>query len=280
MASAIAAKTERVRIATSVLVLPLANPIRIAEETAVIDHIRGGRLDLGVGRSSFERAYLGYNIDRDESRARFAECMDVLVGTWTQDGFSYDGHFYAYNDVTLVPKPVQQPHPPVWVAATNDETFPMVANMGFPLFVGLREFGLRRVTAQVAAYREAWAAAGLPGPARVSLRLPIFLAETDGEARGQAEASFMRQFNAPVVRNNAKSREEIEALEWKNIIGTRAIVGSVASAIEQIDGLRDALGVEEIVGEFNAGEQISPAQIERSMRLLAEGVAPAIQQAS
>ena len=275
MAAAIAARTKRVRVGTSVLVIPLANPLRTAEETAVLDHISGGRLDVGVGRSSFERAYLGYNMQRSESRDRFAECMDILIGLWTQDGFSYGGQFYSYNNVTLMPKPVQQPHPPVWVAATNDDTFPMVARMGFSLFVGLREFGLPRVKQQVATYRAAWEEGGHEGPARISVRLPIYIAPTHEEAIREAEPSFMRQFNSPVVQANANTPEEIADTTWERVIGRRAIVGSPTTAIEQIKALKDALGLEEVVGELNAGEHIPPELTERSVRLLGTEVAPA-----
>ena len=275
MAAAVAARTERVRIGTSVLVLPLANPLRTAEETAVLDHISGGRLDVGLGRSSVERSYLGYNMARSESQDRFAECMDVLVGLWTQDGFSYEGQFYSYHDVTLMPKPVQQPHPPVWIAATNDATFPMVARMGCCLFVGLREFGLPRVKQQVASYRAAWEESGQKGPARISLRLPIYIAPTHEEALAEAEPSFMRQFGGALVQSNANTAEEIADTEWENVIGRRAIVGSPATAIEQIRVLKDTLGLEEIVGEFNAGEHIPPELTERSIRLLGTEVAPA-----
>jgi alkanesulfonate monooxygenase SsuD/methylene tetrahydromethanopterin reductase-like flavin-dependent oxidoreductase (luciferase family) len=85
LAAALAARTTRVRIGTGVSVLPLCHPIRTAEEAATVDQISKGRLDFGVGRSGFPRAYSGYGIPYDESRERFQESLDVILKSWTQE---------------------------------------------------------------------------------------------------------------------------------------------------------------------------------------------------
>src|SRR5437773_3066483 len=97
LASAIAARTTRLRIGTGVSVLPLCHPIRIAEEAATVDQVSRGRLDFGVGRSGFARAYAGYGIPYNESRERFQESLDVILKAWTQDGFSHTGKYFTFN---------------------------------------------------------------------------------------------------------------------------------------------------------------------------------------
>ena len=152
LASAIAARTRRVRIGMAVSVLPLCHPIRTAEEAATVDQISKGRLDFGVGRSGFPTAYAGYGIPYEESRERFRECLAVILKAWTEERFSYAGQYYAFNEVAVLPKPYQKPHPPVRVAATTRDTFPMMGQMGYPIFVGLRGFDVPQVDADGTAH--------------------------------------------------------------------------------------------------------------------------------
>src|SRR5262249_19956877 len=110
-ATAIAMRTSRLRIGTAVLLLPLGHPVRLAEEVETLDNLSQGRFDLGIGRSSFPRSYEGYNVPYEESRARFREYLEVMRLAWTQERFSYAGTFYKCQELMLIPKPYQQPHP-------------------------------------------------------------------------------------------------------------------------------------------------------------------------
>ena len=138
IASAIAARTSTIRVGLAVQVLSLTNPLRIAEEAATVDHISKGRLDFGIGRSGLTLYYKGYNVSYDESRGRFFEALDVIMRGWGQEQFSYEGEYFSYNDVTVVPKPFQRPHPPTRVAAASEDTFPLLGSMGYPIFISLR----------------------------------------------------------------------------------------------------------------------------------------------
>ena len=132
IATAIAAKTTRIRVGTAVLVLPLGHPVRMAEEVATLDHISQGRFDLGIGRSGFPWAYEGYDIPYNESRERFREFFDVMRLAWTQERFSYEGKYYTFKDVCLIPKPYQKPHPPLRYAATTRDSFTAMGELGLP----------------------------------------------------------------------------------------------------------------------------------------------------
>ena len=134
-ASAVAARTKRIRVGLAVQVLPLANPLRVAEEAAIVDHISEGRLLVGVWRSSFIESYQGYNVDYEESRALFFESLEVIQKAWGESPFSYEGKYYTFHDVDLVPKPYQRPHPPIRVAVESRDTFPLIGRLGFPIFI-------------------------------------------------------------------------------------------------------------------------------------------------
>src|SRR5882757_9357088 len=119
LASAIAARTKRMKIGTGVQVLPLCHPLRVAEEAATVDQISHGRLIFGVGRSGFPRTYQAYGVPYAESQERFAETLEIIRRAWTQPKFSYKGKYHSFTDVHLVPKPYQKPHPPIRIAATS-----------------------------------------------------------------------------------------------------------------------------------------------------------------
>src|SRR5215470_2454203 len=138
IASALAARTRRVKIGIAVQVLPLSHPLRLAEDVATVDHIAKGRLEFGVGRSGLPGHYQGFNIPYSESRDRFVETLEILRKAWTQERFSHDGKYFQFNDVCIMPKPYQKPHPPIRIAASTPETYPMVARMGSPIFVAVR----------------------------------------------------------------------------------------------------------------------------------------------
>src|SRR6202050_4709866 len=111
IASAIAARTQRMKLGIAVQVLPLCHPLRLAEEVTTVDHISHGRLIMGVGRSGFARTYEAYGISYAESRERFAEVLEILRRAFTSEKFSFSGDYYTFENVCLVPKPYQQPFP-------------------------------------------------------------------------------------------------------------------------------------------------------------------------
>ena len=154
IATAIASRTSRVRIGLAVQVLPLANLVRMAEEIATLDHISQGRLDFGIGRSTFAFIYEGFGMDFGESRGRFDECLEIILKGWTEEQFSYEGDFYKFENSCVVPRPYQQPHPPICVGVTSAETFPMVGRMGYPILINpSRVFALAELKDYIADYQ-------------------------------------------------------------------------------------------------------------------------------
>ena len=288
MAAAIAARTSRIRVGIAVNVLPLCHPIRMAEEAATVDQISGGRLDFGVGRSGFARAYEGYGISYAESRDRLMECLEVVLRAWTADSFSYKGEFYRFDDVCVLPKPHQKPHPPVRVAAATKSTFPTLGRLGYPVFVGLRAMDLPSVVDQVTEYRKAWAEAGHPGEGDVVLRMPVYVADTPEAARSEPQEStmlsyrrlarsFSRAAGAPGSvpgDKRAEAGRQLDSISYDALLEGRLTYGTPDEVTERIDRVRAQLGLSGVIVEMNVGGIVPRERILNSLRLFAERVVP------
>ena len=119
IAAYIAGRTQKIRLGTGVLIPTLHNPIRLAEDTATMDAISGGRLDVGFGRGVYGYEYSGFGVDPATSQEHFQESVNIIEGLWTNPEFSHKGQFYSLDKVSLAPLPIQSPHPPIYIAATR-----------------------------------------------------------------------------------------------------------------------------------------------------------------
>ena len=126
LAASIAQRTKKLRLLMYGNLLPLHEPLRLAEELAMLDCLSGGRLEAGVARGA-PREYRIYNRPLSESRARFDEAFEIIKKAWTEESFSYEGKFNSYKDVAIWPRPVQQPHPPVWVPVMSKDSIEWAA---------------------------------------------------------------------------------------------------------------------------------------------------------
>lgn len=288
ISSAIVARYESLRVGVAVNVLPLAHPIRIAEEVATVDHISRGRVEFGVGRSGFARAYDGYGISYAESRERFQECLDVILSAWTNERFSYQGKHYQFNDVCVIPKPFQKPHPPLRIAATTKETFPQVGRAGIPVFVGLRGMDRPALAESLNAYRAAWKDAGHEGDASVFLRIPVFVGETDEQAHTDAEESTMTAYrrlaqnflNSATVAGATPDEERVQrghrlsAITYEDLLRDRLAYGGPDRVTELLREIIEELQLDGVVAEVNVGGGISKDKVLASVNRFATEVAP------
>lgn len=288
MASSIAARTQRLRVGTAIQILPLNHPLRIAEEVATVDQISKGRFEFGIGRSGAPRAYDVLGVPYAESQARFREALEIIREAWKGEPFSYKGEFYQVPTTTVTPRPYQLPHPPMRMAATTAETFPAVGHMGLPVFVGLRATQLSELRVQLESYREAWRDAGHAGQPSAYLRIPVYVAPTEKEAREDPHETittfFKRQAElalsavgragaGPADRRRAQA-ERMFNLTYEDILRTKVAFGTPARVIERLEELREDLGLDGFVAELNSGGLL-PHELEtRSLRLLAHDVIP------
>jgi alkanesulfonate monooxygenase SsuD/methylene tetrahydromethanopterin reductase-like flavin-dependent oxidoreductase (luciferase family) len=288
IASSIATRTRRMKIGIAVQVLPLCHPLRIAEEATTVDHISHGRLIFGVGRSGFPRTYQAYGISYAESRERFAEVLEILKRAWTQETFSFHGKYYRFDDINLVPKPYQAPYPELRIAVNSPDTFQQSGEAGMPIFVATRLGDLNELVPNLRVYREAWAAAGHPGQGRVYLRVPVYLAETEQQAREEPRESVMffyrylgQRIEASAVQEGARSLEmraergqRLQSIDYDEALRSKIIVGTPAMVADRLHALKETLGLSGILAEMNCGMRIPHAQVTNSLRLMCEQVMP------
>jgi alkanesulfonate monooxygenase SsuD/methylene tetrahydromethanopterin reductase-like flavin-dependent oxidoreductase (luciferase family) len=267
VAAAIAARTQRIKIGTAVQILPLGHPLRLAEETATIDQISNGRLIFGVGRSAFPRAYNAYGIAYEESPQRFAESLEIIKKAWTQENASHRGRWHSFEDFTLVPRPVQQPHPEIRIAASQHDTYAAIGTLGYRLFSAVRATPLSELAAHMQAYRDAWHEAGHPGKPQAYLQVPIYVAATREAALANAEAGLMRfsTYRADLIRG---------PMDYATVRREKGIVGTPEMVTERLIELRDTAQLAGVSAEINPGSLLSHAQVMESLRLYITEVMP------
>ncbi|MCS6924762.1 MAG: LLM class flavin-dependent oxidoreductase [Candidatus Binatia bacterium] len=130
-----AARTQRLRIGAGVTLAAFYHPLRLAEEIALLDLLSGGRVNWGAGRGFDPREFKTFNVPMHESYARFREVVDIVVQAWTQERLTYKGQFFSFEDVEVLPKPLQRPHPPMWVAAASPEAITWAASVGYSILM-------------------------------------------------------------------------------------------------------------------------------------------------
>ncbi len=288
IASAVAARTNRIKIGIAVQVLPLCHPLRIAEEGATVDQISGGRLIFGVGRSGLPRTYEDYGVSYAESRDRFAEVLDIVEQAWSQPAVSYEGKYYTFKNITVAPKPLQQPLPPIRIAAASPDTYPAVGERGLPIFINARYGSFSEFVPEIRKYREAYAAAGHSGRGQVYLRVPTYVAETEARARSEAEESLMHFYREQAgrlrdslsragtraIEGRAERLKRIENLTYDEALGGQVLVGAPDTVTERLRMLQEEIGIDGILAEINCGGLIPHEQVMTALRLLCEEVKP------
>ncbi len=262
IASAIAARTQRIRIGLAVVLLPLAHPIHIAEDIATLDHISQGRVEFGVGRGTFPDTHDGFNSPFAESRERFDEYLEIVVKAWTQERFSFTGKHYRCDNLWVRPKPLQRPHPPIRVGITSEVTFPLVGRLGFPIIINpSRVFALSELAPYIKQYREAWHAAGHAGAPQVGLRVPLYVATTAERAYAEPRASTMAAMQGLGNR----------VADSASRVGT---TGDWSAQAQHVRSMRDELDLTQILYEVNHGRQLPYALQLENLKLINERVIP------
>jgi len=287
--SAIAARTRRLRPITGAVIPAFNNPIKVAGELAMLDNISNGRLDVGFGRAFIPAEFDAFGIDMDESRERFEEGVGVIKRLWTEERVSHDGRFFHLSGIHLTPRPVQQPHPPIWIAAVlSEESFAAAGRQGYHLMLVPFAGNLERTGQLLKSYTAAWIDAGRPpGGWQVQVSLHTYVAATHAEAI----AGFQRPIDRYIeVFSEAVSSWEgrasgsyagygqmVEAIRaqtaQKLIDGNTALVGTPDEVVEQMAYLRTVLGEFEPSLQINFGG-LGDAAAFQTLELFATRVAP------
>ncbi|MFB3120077.1 MAG: LLM class flavin-dependent oxidoreductase [Stenotrophomonas maltophilia] len=287
VASALAARTQNIRIGLAVHILPLGNPVRIAEEIATLDHISQGRIEFGVGRGTFPNVHEGYGVPFIESRGRFEESLEIITKAWTTESFSFTGEYYQCQDLDIEPKPLQDPFPPIRVGVTSAESFPLVGRMGFPIFVNpSRVFTLDDLAEPIQQYRQAWKSAGHAGEGEVGVRVPIYVAGTAEAAYSdpQQSAMFSMQRLGKRVGSYATyggttgdwsaESERILGMSYDDWLRDKVVYGTPENVTERLQRLKQVLGLDQLIFEINYGNQLSHEQQLNSLWMFNKEVLP------
>jgi alkanesulfonate monooxygenase SsuD/methylene tetrahydromethanopterin reductase-like flavin-dependent oxidoreductase (luciferase family) len=288
--SALCYRTSRARLAVLGSPLPLLNPLRVAEEAAMLDVMSNGRLLVGFIRG-VPQNYAAYNVDPNESRDRFEEATALILRAWTdRDIFEWAGHFYHYPKVSLWPVPLQKPHPPIIYSANSVASARFAAKRRAAIgaiHLYTRD-ALEMVRAAIDAYRQQAASDGWrPPPQHFLVGLQTCIARDDEEARRLLGPALAYQYGvlsgtydaekraiaaskpgygtSPVEENPPDLDERLE----RGLV----LCGSPQTVVEQIRSLVDVLGVGVVSMHFQVGN-ISDGTVRTGLRLFREHVLP------
>jgi alkanesulfonate monooxygenase SsuD/methylene tetrahydromethanopterin reductase-like flavin-dependent oxidoreductase (luciferase family) len=288
MICAAAQLTRRLRFRVALHTLPLCNPMRLAGEIAAADILSGGRLETGLGRGHawlFERS----GVDLAESRGRFEEAVEILLRAWTEDRFSFEGKYYRFKDLTVVPKPLQRPHPPLFTGGTSLATYEMAGTRGWGMFLPpLLPF--QAMEPCIRAYVDAAEKAGQK-PNVVYIR-PVYLGDDAAQIEHEVKPALLNflAFNASPVKGlppreelNAKgygfyasgALESLTRLSYRDVVEQEiGFIGTPGQVIEQIRRLRERAPVTELAIVANFGG-LEHWKIIKTQELFARHVMPA-----
>ncbi|MER3445520.1 MAG: hypothetical protein C4291_01195 [Candidatus Dadabacteria bacterium] len=252
IASAMSAVTKRIKIGTCALILPIHNPIRVAEDAAVVDNISGGRLILGVALGYRKEEFDGFGISINQRPSRMEEAIDVIVKSWTEDKFSYEGKRYKFNNLNVTPKPLQKPHIPIYIGAIEEPAIRRAGRLGFPLLIGpLRTMQMIKDT--IDTYNDAARQAGRnpEGIGHILLRR-VYIAEDKKRANEESDKyiiSMYRFFLSLGVKMSVRGKELTSPDDplFDYLTEDRFIIGDPEDCIREARRYRDEIGINYIL---------------------------------
>ena len=301
IASALSQKTKKIKIGVLGNILPLRNhPVRVAEEYAMIDCLSNGRLIAGFVRG-IPPEYIWYGVNPGESRGRFQEAYDLIMTAWTQSVWSFEGEFFKLKDCAIWPRPVQQPHPPIWIAARSAESIEWCVKRHLTCAqvyqtTGQIEdtFGYYRTKAN----EDGWHAA----PDKFILCRHIYIDETEQKAREFGDPAmryfftvFNRGFNEAInkgavdqkltaalisersfsyFREGNRERHDFSKLDWQGLIDSGYLIaGNPDSVAKQIQSQMKQIGADHFMGMFHIGN-LAHDKVVNSLNLFKKEIMP------
>ncbi len=284
----IAQRTRRIRIGTAVSLLPLHQPLGLAEQAATADLLSGGRLEFGVGRGSIPSQFHGFRVPVSENRGRFDEALEVIRLAWTRERFSYHGTYYQVDDVSVVPRPLQQPHPPIRVAVHSAESFAHIGDLGLPIYSGTTTTPMPQLREYMALYRDRLAAAGHPWqPDQMALMLPVHVGDAGPAARDAMRPGVRKYYqNLEAIFSALPDsyadhlprlriiRDTLADLPYEKFFRDQAVFGDTAEVIDRLQAAIEEFSLSQVICWFDQGSMLPRAEVERAMRRFAEQVMP------
>lgn len=290
--AAVAAQTSRVRLMTGCLLPVFHHPIQLASETAMVDAISGGRLDVGFARAYLPYEFEAFGVPMDGSRERFTDTIDAVRRLWTEDTVTVETPHFRFTGATTQPRPTQHPHPPVWIAAVRSRSsFAWAGEQGFGLLVTPALTPLEEVADHIAVYRESHQAMAHQWPSRVLASLPLYVGATDAEAHTVADPLLAHYLN--VWADSADAWTSTVSTDYRGYTGMArmirsmnpeqfrtmgsAVVGDSLRVIDRISAISDTLDVDGFLWQVDFGA-VSAAVARASLDRFCGDVLPHVQQ--
>ncbi|MCZ4548598.1 LLM class flavin-dependent oxidoreductase [Gordonia rubripertincta] len=288
----LAARTENLRLGTGVVVLPLHNPVHVAEQAAQLDVMSNGRLELGIGRGYQSIEFDGYAMDLSEARDRFDEGLDVITGLFTNDTYQHEGKYYKTGDAALSPRPLQKPYPPLHVAAVSPETVERYAKRGLPILADPAAPFKKIKGAAETWHRIAGEAGHNTAEADLVVSRSVWLAPTVEQAKADQdhfEAAFDRSriFNeksAPIDSKTGAVAKGFEFWEGRYLKGGEVgndfrwdqleVIGDPKRVIGQVAMLQE-FGYNHLMCDFGSTRHIPFDEMSKAITFFAKEVMPA-----
>ena len=275
VSTAVAAHTRKIRIGTGILLLPLYHPVHVAEDAATLDIISNGRLILGVGMGYQAGDFGAFGIPPSQRVSRMEEGIDIIRACWTQDTVSYEGKRFRLDHVAVYPKPLQQPHPPIWVGAMADESIRRAAQYGDAWLTGITQ-PMSNIVRQAQAYNTF--AAEAQRPARIILMRDAWVAETRQQAADEYGPEVIAAYKYYWKSDSLSFRDQRSEAEFtiENMAPDRIILGSPEEVVDQLRHWQEATGAEMLIFRLRQAHSGGPPhdKILRAIRLFGDKVLP------
>jgi alkanesulfonate monooxygenase SsuD/methylene tetrahydromethanopterin reductase-like flavin-dependent oxidoreductase (luciferase family) len=267
--TAAAVHTRRLRLGVAISVLPLHHPLKIAESYAMVDAISHGRLDFGVGRGNSELEQQQFGLDYAESPTRFKESAEVIRQAWSQSSVSFQGQHYAYDDIRVLPSPVQRPHPPFWVAANrSDDTYRWAGEQACHLLVLPYMYEPAVLRQAIDTYRAGLERVGIaPSSREVLGRVYVYVADSEAEAVRECGAYLDQYWRVAAQHSRAQMPTRGAA---DQIAQGRVIAGSADRVADLIQKHGDELGMTIASCSFHFGGMPQEMALSNIRRFAAE----------
>lgn len=288
--SAAAQRSRRLRLITGAVLPVFNNPLKLAGELAMLDCISNGRLEIGFARAFLPHEFAAFGISMNESRERFEDGMAAVEALLTQERATFEGRFHRFKDITSLPRPVQRPRPPFWVAAfSTEESFRKAGENGHHIMaIPLSGAAMAPL---IRTYREAWQNSGRPGRGRVMIAFHMYCAPTDEEAFTTAEplvnsylhslyeaAADWGHLTSKDYPNYDKLIEGLRTSDFRKQMEQNAVlVGTPETITKSLRSFVADVGGFEVASLQVNFHTLSEADAERSVRLFAQQVLPRFQ---
>ncbi|MET0502366.1 MAG: LLM class flavin-dependent oxidoreductase [Candidatus Binatia bacterium] len=282
--TAAAQRTKRMRLGTAVTLLPMHHPLKIAEDFAMLDLLSNGRLNFGAGRGMHPLEYTTFNADWNSAQQRLPEALDIVLRAWTGGEFEWSGEHYRYPKLAVYPKPVQKPHPPVYVTANRDpESFQMIGRRGHNLmtlpWIATNELQRTRMQTYFDALREGGHDAGSKD---IFVMYPAYVGESDSQARTEVIEHWhrWREFAFEAMNLDPSKGEAYQRvfnhLDYDAMVGDdRGIFGGPDTCARIVRQIIDVVGTTHMGLTFHFGG-LGQDKVLKSMERFAHRVMPAV----